>query len=316
MFRCRFSVVIPLYNKSKQINRAVSSILAQTFDDYEIIVVDDGSTDDSVAVLLNGSAKHARKFSLLKQENAGPGSARNKGAIAANGEYIAFLDADDEWRPRHLELAHNALCRDPSCSAYISAYDTGQYQQLQPNVLLGLLERSGPWELPQNTHPADFKRFIDACHSSCLVIDKGIFVNLGGYYDKNRCTFGEDSYLMLQLILTSRLYFCMDSTVLFHVEDSELGAKRVGTPPIRPHLLDSDRLFKNSPVERLSQLSNVLAYFRLLEMEKFSWLGEVRPFIKMSKRYPWIGHVPSGLRLREIKAWFRVGRRWLKTQLM
>jgi len=99
MSSVRVSVVIPTYNYAKHISGAVDSVLAQTYHDYEIIVVDDGSTDDTREVL----ASYGDSISVVYQENGGVSSARNQGVLAASGEFIAFLDADDRWVPEKLE---------------------------------------------------------------------------------------------------------------------------------------------------------------------------------------------------------------------
>ncbi len=90
------SVVIPLYNKEPYIKRAIDSILAQKIQDYEIIVIDDGSTDKSAEVVKSFPDPRIR---LIQQENAGVSAARNRGIEEAKAELIAFLDADDEWTP-------------------------------------------------------------------------------------------------------------------------------------------------------------------------------------------------------------------------
>ena len=95
----KISIVIPLYNKAPYVRRALDSIAAQTFTDFELIVIDDGSTDDGAAIV----EKYLdRRFRLIRQANAGPGAARNVGIAQARGEFIAFLDADDEWLPNYL----------------------------------------------------------------------------------------------------------------------------------------------------------------------------------------------------------------------
>lgn len=92
------SVVIPTYNREKTIQRAVDSVLAQTYQPIEVIVVDDGSTDGSLA-LLQG---YGGRIRVLSQKNQGPGAARNTGIRAATGEVVGFLDSDDVWLPEKL----------------------------------------------------------------------------------------------------------------------------------------------------------------------------------------------------------------------
>ncbi len=95
----KVSVIIPNYNYSKYVCEAVDSALGQTYQDKEVIVVDDGSTDSSVELLGN----YGDKIRLIAQKNAGVCAARNNGVAASTGELIAFLDADDVWMPEKLE---------------------------------------------------------------------------------------------------------------------------------------------------------------------------------------------------------------------
>lgn len=97
----KVSVIIPTYNRARLIGRAIRSILNQTFQDFEIIVVDDGSTDNSkdICCSLNDSRLHY----IRHEQNRGGGAARNTGIVAAQGEYIAFQDSDDEWLSDKLE---------------------------------------------------------------------------------------------------------------------------------------------------------------------------------------------------------------------
>ena len=90
------SIVIPLYNKEQQIGKTLESVFAQSFQDYEVVIVNDGSTDKSVEIVEGMADKRIR---LINQKNSGVSAARNKGIQESRGEYIAFLDADDEWKP-------------------------------------------------------------------------------------------------------------------------------------------------------------------------------------------------------------------------
>ncbi|HYQ88691.1 MAG TPA: glycosyltransferase [Candidatus Binatia bacterium] len=108
----RVSVVIPTWNRRRHLEEAIASVLAQTYTDYEIVVVDDGSTDDTRS-WLEGRATDGRVVAL-HQENRGSSSARNAGLRAARGELIAFLDSDDLWLPRKLEYQIQLFDRNPA----------------------------------------------------------------------------------------------------------------------------------------------------------------------------------------------------------
>ena len=110
-----FSVVIPLYNKELSIQKTLNSVLSQTYTNYEIIVVDDGSTDESALQVLKIVDK---RIKLIQKENGGVSCARNKGILAAKGEYVAFLDGDDLWHPTYLETLHQLIQDYPNNAIY------------------------------------------------------------------------------------------------------------------------------------------------------------------------------------------------------
>ncbi len=98
-----FSVVIPAYNRANTIERAINSVLHQTYQDFEVIVVDDGSKDNTAEIVRDLASKDHR-IRYIHQENQGAQVARNRGIMEAQYEWIAFLDSDDEWLPKKLEL--------------------------------------------------------------------------------------------------------------------------------------------------------------------------------------------------------------------
>ena len=114
-----FSVVIPLYNKEKYIQRTLISVLNQTFTNFEILIVDDGSTDKSCDIINSINDDRVR---LVHQDNGGPSKARNRGIKEAKGKFIAFLDADDEWLLEKLEKQYAFHSKNPdvfwSCTAF------------------------------------------------------------------------------------------------------------------------------------------------------------------------------------------------------
>jgi glycosyltransferase involved in cell wall biosynthesis len=114
-----FSVVIPLYNKAPHIADTLRSVLAQTYPPAEIIVVDDGSTDGG-AVIVEGFA--AAGVVLIRQQNAGVSAARNLGVRRARCDHVAFLDADDSWRPQHLAALRDLISAYPGMGFYSTLY--------------------------------------------------------------------------------------------------------------------------------------------------------------------------------------------------
>ncbi len=109
------SVVIPVYNRAEMVKQAVDSVLSQTYRHIEIIIVDDGSTDETVIVAEQLEKEHHEVIRIVYQDNAGPGSAREAGRQLARGEFIQYLDSDDLLLPRKFELQVAALREHPDC---------------------------------------------------------------------------------------------------------------------------------------------------------------------------------------------------------
>ena len=115
----RFSVVVPLYNKENCIRMTLESVKKQSFKDYEVIVVDDGSTDCS---LEEARKIKSENITIIHQQNQGVSVARNTGILHAQGQYIAFLDADDEWEPDYLKTIDHLIEKYPESDMYVTAY--------------------------------------------------------------------------------------------------------------------------------------------------------------------------------------------------
>ncbi len=133
-----FSVIIPVYNKSKIIQICVDSVLNQNFNDYELLVIDDGSTDESIEKI-----KVRENVIVLRKENGGVSSARNYGVINSKGEYICFLDADDYWEPEHLSTLYEMIVQYPSEKMFSTSHRIRQLNgQIEWNDILSAYDSS------------------------------------------------------------------------------------------------------------------------------------------------------------------------------
>ncbi|MDO8592874.1 MAG: glycosyltransferase family A protein [bacterium] len=119
------SIIIPIYNQASHLPSLLESISRQTYDNYEIIIVNDGSTDNVIKVLEKYKKIFGHKFSYLEQENRGANAARNRGARLAKGEYIIFCDADIIIQPDMLELMRRTLKHNPPASFCYSSFKWG-----------------------------------------------------------------------------------------------------------------------------------------------------------------------------------------------
>lgn len=123
----RFSIVMPVYNAQSTIERAIKSVCSQTLENWELIAVNDGSIDDSLAIL-NDFARADRRVIVLSQNNLGPGAARNRALKDCVGEYIAFLDSDDYWEADYLERVEEQMVQAECDVVFVNTineYDDG-----------------------------------------------------------------------------------------------------------------------------------------------------------------------------------------------
>ena len=119
----KFSVIIPLYNKAPYVRKALESVSAQTYRDYELIVINDGSTDNSAIVADEYlKATDSIDYKIINQHNAGVSAARNNGFSVSSAEYLAFLDADDWWEPTYLERMSQLIEDYPDAGLYACNY--------------------------------------------------------------------------------------------------------------------------------------------------------------------------------------------------
>jgi glycosyltransferase involved in cell wall biosynthesis len=165
------SVIIPTYNYDRFLREAIDSVLAQTRPAHEIIVVDDGSTDDTPRIL----AEYGDRIRVIRQENLGASAARNTGIAAARGEWVAFLDSDDLWRPRKLEYDAARIAADPDLGMVHCGAEQFDNAGKTTAVFLGGLEG---WVAPDLLR---LEREVIAAPGSGLTVRKTAAEEAGGY---------------------------------------------------------------------------------------------------------------------------------------
>lgn len=194
----KISVIIPLYNEEKAIVHTLESVFAQTFTDYEVIVVNDGSTDKSESTV---QTIKNDKLRIISQINAGVAAARNTGIAHSQGEYIAFLDADDVWHPDYLKKQAATIAKFPDEVAFATAiYVENKAKKPQPALY--------NFPLPAEPKPLDyFQNSLKSSiiHTSAVIIKKEITETVGVFDTSIKS--GQDTDLWIRIGLKYPIVF-------------------------------------------------------------------------------------------------------------
>lgn len=211
---CMVSVIIPYYNRSGTLPRALDSVCSQTYHDLEIILVNDGSTDQSGHVVEEYIQRHPEVcFKHIFQENKGPSGARNTGVKNARGKYIAFLDSDDAWDPSKLEIQIGYMEKNPEVAItgtnyYIVKEHKWRRYPLRPDLI-----------------EADFYRmlFKIVFSTPTVVIRRDVFINDNIWFRMGK-NLGEDILLFLQILRKHRgVRISMPLSSIFKLDYGEEG---------------------------------------------------------------------------------------------
>lgn len=193
------SVVIPLYNKEQSIISTLESVLAQTYTDYEVIIVDDGSTDNSLKVVNERiSELGSERVRVFHQENAGVSAARNRGIMEAKGDNIAFLDGDDLWTSDYLDTLATLIRDYPNAGLYSIGYQSisvSEVSTLEKNIKYKSNSYRGPVHAPWNGEYSIWTGSSSSSRERLLKV---------GLFD-TRMTHGEDLDMWWRLILDGGL---------------------------------------------------------------------------------------------------------------
>lgn len=202
----QFSIVIPVYNAAATLRSTVASVIGQSDQDFEIIIIDDGSTDGSLNAMLDLGAMD-RRIRVVSQPNSGVSAARNYGASLAKGQLIAFLDSDDQWDAEKLACHRTLHTLDPLLTASFAKVEFAP-------------ERSGKLAPGRtlSSVPAGYLDVADVlvenpvCTTSNLVIDGDAFQELGGFDETMR--YAEDQELLARVVADGGLIQGIDQSLV------------------------------------------------------------------------------------------------------
>lgn len=243
----RFSIIVPLYNKAPYVRKALDSIVSQTFKDWECIIVDDGSTDESLQIVED----HIREtmsderlaIRVIHQANAGVAAARNNGVKASHGEYVCFLDADDWWEPTFLEEMDSLISEYPDAGIYASNYI--YYKPGKTHVALNLSR--GYINYPE----AYAKNLVMPVTSITTCMPRRVFDEMGGF--PLGIKLGEDFLLWAKTALHYSIAFCKKPLAYYN---NDIPASHRATRNL--HAPQYHMLFHLEPLEEeIQQTSNI-----------------------------------------------------------
>ncbi len=204
-----FSVIIPVYNKEKYIANTLNSVLKQDFSDFEIILIDDGSTDRSIDIAL--TIKDSR-IKIVRQQNSGVAVARNKGAAMAQGKILAFLDADDIWLPEHLSELKNLADQFEDTDFFATAYQILYNSKLSKDYVCKFDNRRVKVK-PYYRYNQSFPLFF----TSNFAVTKDLFSRTGGF---NPNIHAEDTEFFLRLGINNPLAYSQKITMI-HIDKAD-----------------------------------------------------------------------------------------------
>lgn len=219
----RFSVIIPLYNKASYVAKTIRSVLDQTFTDYELTVVDDGSRDESAKIAAR-AIEGQGNCRLIRQENAGVSVARNHGVMASQGDYLCFLDADDWWAPNFLEEISKLVNEFPDAGIYGTNYTIVNETKHKTRVASIGLE-SGFEKGYINYCQVYAKTLIMPLTSISVAMPRHVFDEMGGF--PQGIKLGEDFLLWIRIAMKYKVAF-LNKALAFYNQDVDGTNRGVG----------------------------------------------------------------------------------------
>lgn len=219
----RFSVIIPLYNKAPYVAKAIGSVLSQTFIDYELVIMDDGSKDGSFAVA-SKAVEGCPNYHLYRQANGGVSVARNNAVSLSQGEYLCFLDADDWWEPTFLEEMSKLIDEFPNAGIYGTNYTIVNETKRKTRVAdIGVVQGFESGYI--NYCQVYAKTLAMPLWTGAVSMPRAVFDEMGGF--PKGIKLGEDFLLWIRIALKYKVAF-LNKPLSFYNQDVEVANRGVG----------------------------------------------------------------------------------------
>ncbi len=254
----KFSVVIPLYNKQQSIVNTILSVFKQSYQNFEIVIIDDGSTDSSVDAVKSISDERVR---LINQDNQGVSAARNRGIKEAKNEWIAFLDGDDLWETNHLEEIVKMMRIFPDEKVYATSFEFSDKRKMFKH------ERSSPIFKIDEYFKEAIKENI--MWTSIVVVHKDCFSVVKGFNEKLK--YGEDLDLWYRLAQKFDIIKNTKVTAVYRVDAENRSDHKQDLYKCFEYYIDLKKTYNNSEKEYLIFLINrrLYSYIRTFNLVDF-----------------------------------------------
>ena len=276
-----FSVVMPLYNKAAHVRAAIESVFSQSIPPREIVVIDNRSTDGGRELV---AAMRDERIKLLDLPTPGPGgyAGRNVGIRAAGSDWIAFLDADDLWRPDHLAVLAEAISADPDACAAATRFDHVFEDRLQPQRIAPQLEQARTLDL------ADFLAAwlaVRECPmwTGAIAIRRDALFD-AGLFPEGRAVRGGDKDLWLRVLARGKLRYDPRVTAVFH-RDSDNKVSKSTTTLDLPCLVETARGMLAGATDREAALLRRLVNQEIAHYARYAMKYPGRTAIRLGDLY-------------------------------
>ncbi len=206
-----FSIIIPLFNKEKHIKATINSVLSQSYTNFEIIIINDGSTDNSETIV---SKIQDSRIQIYTTKNKGVSHARNFGISKSKSPYIVLLDADDIWKPNHLEHLKQMNEAFPNCGMYATAYVKRKYGKIF-KAIFKALPKDENWTGIIN-HYFESTLANSIASGSSVMIPKNVFNNIGDFNIQYNS--GEDTDMWIRIALNYPVAFTNKVSVIHNMD--------------------------------------------------------------------------------------------------